>query len=217
MIYRNIILCGFRGTGKSTLGKIIAQRLNWECIEMDAEIEREAGKTIAAITQQGTDWETFRTMETELLSTLLGKSDIIIAAGGGVGVNAHVDPQTDKTYGEIQRNLLSRSKESCLIVLKAPFETLQQRIEEDEYAKQHTQRPVLHPNSAALLQEELHREANAQRQKDLIVRSIIADAREVYEHRKPLYDALSSHQVDTGTQSLEDAVNEVLAIYYHEL
>ena len=77
-----ITLIGYRGTGKSTLAAPLAQRLGWEWLDADVELERRAGRTIKDIF--ATDGEPeFRRLERELLSELLKRDRLVLAAGGG--------------------------------------------------------------------------------------------------------------------------------------
>ncbi len=65
----NIVLIGFMGTGKSAVGRVLAGRLGWQHLDTDAEIEREAGRTIPEIfTEEGE--AAFRARESTLLSSL---------------------------------------------------------------------------------------------------------------------------------------------------
>nr|WP_321466279.1 shikimate kinase [uncultured Desulfobulbus sp.] len=78
----NIVLTGFRATGKSTLGRIIAQKLGYGFLDTDTEICRRFGATVAEIvTEHG--WDIFRQAEAKLLSELCLVSGMIIATGGG--------------------------------------------------------------------------------------------------------------------------------------
>jgi shikimate kinase len=77
-----ITLIGYRGTGKSTLAAPLAQRLGWEWLDADVELERRAGRSIQQIF--ATDGEPeFRRLERELLAELLRRDRLVIAAGGG--------------------------------------------------------------------------------------------------------------------------------------
>ena len=78
----NIVLIGMPGCGKSTVGKIIAQKMNRTFMDADAEIERLAGKTIPEIfAEQGES--AFRAFETQVLSEFGKRSSLVIATGGG--------------------------------------------------------------------------------------------------------------------------------------
>ncbi len=68
----NVVLIGYRGTGKSTVGKVIAARLGCELLSTDAEIVKSAGQTIPQIVEQH-GWEYFRDLETKMCQGLAGK------------------------------------------------------------------------------------------------------------------------------------------------
>jgi len=78
----NIVLIGMPGCGKSTIGNLLAQELNREFVDADAEIVKEAGMSIPKIFEtQGEDG--FREIETQVLAKLGQKSCLVIATGGG--------------------------------------------------------------------------------------------------------------------------------------
>jgi len=79
----NIVLIGYRGTGKSAVGEILARRLNRPCIGMDAEIVQRAGMPIPEMVEKF-GWPGFRDRETELARELSDRDGLIIDTGGGV-------------------------------------------------------------------------------------------------------------------------------------
>jgi len=79
----NIYLVGLRGSGKSTVGKLLAQKLRWEFADQDVLIEKHAGKTIAEIFASDGEAE-FRKIESEVLRQLSKQKETVVAAGGGV-------------------------------------------------------------------------------------------------------------------------------------
>ena len=79
---KNIILTGFMGTGKTTIGLELARQLRRPFLDMDTEIEARAGKSIERIFSE--DGETvFRGMETRLCQELSTQQGLVIATGGG--------------------------------------------------------------------------------------------------------------------------------------
>jgi len=79
---RLIFLTGFMGAGKTTVGKILVQKLNFSFIDLDQEIENSLGLKITEIfAKQGEVF--FRKKEHEILSIISNRSDIVIALGGG--------------------------------------------------------------------------------------------------------------------------------------
>ena len=81
-----ITLIGYRGTGKSTLAAPLARRLGWDWIDADVELERRAGRSIKQIFDTDGEPE-FRRLERELISELLRRDRLVIAAGGGAILN----------------------------------------------------------------------------------------------------------------------------------
>ncbi|MCW9048914.1 MAG: shikimate kinase [Deltaproteobacteria bacterium] len=82
----NIILTGFMGTGKSTLGRLLAKRLGYEFIDTDTEIEKRIGQTIAELFQEQGEG-VFRQYEAELVQELAQQQGLVIATGGGLVLN----------------------------------------------------------------------------------------------------------------------------------
>lgn len=80
----NIILIGLTGSGKSTIGKDLAKRLNLSFIDMDDYIEKKAGKTIPELFKEGE--MVFRSLETEACRELAKETDSVISTGGGAVV-----------------------------------------------------------------------------------------------------------------------------------
>ena len=79
----NVALIGMPGCGKSTVGSILAQKLNRRFVDIDTEIEKHAGKSIPQIFRE--DGETiFRKYETRILADESKKSSLVIACGGGI-------------------------------------------------------------------------------------------------------------------------------------
>jgi shikimate kinase len=81
--YRNLVLLGFMGTGKSAMGRRIAQLSGFPFLEMDSEIERRAGRSISRIFAEDGE-ETFRRMESQLAAEWGKRSGTVISCGGGV-------------------------------------------------------------------------------------------------------------------------------------
>ena len=87
----NIVLIGMPGCGKSTIGKLLAQELNREFIDADAEIVNEAGMSIPEIFETQGE-EGFRKIEMQVLTKLGQKSCLVIATGGGCVTKAENYP-----------------------------------------------------------------------------------------------------------------------------
>jgi shikimate kinase len=80
---KTLILIGYRGTGKTTVARELARRLGWEAIDLDDEIERTAGKSIADIFAQDGEG-TFRDQEAAALDRCLTRDRLVLATGGGI-------------------------------------------------------------------------------------------------------------------------------------
>jgi len=118
----NIVLIGYRGTGKSTVGKNLAERLGRELVSTDAEIIRRARLPVPDIVQRF-GWDHFRDLESEVCRDLAGKDRLIIDTGGGAILR--------------QQNVDCLKKNGVLIWLTAAVPTIAERIGGD------TQRPSL--------------------------------------------------------------------------
>ena len=78
----NIVLCGFMGCGKSTVGKNIARKSGRKFLDMDSYIEEKAGMTVSEIFEKYGE-EKFRDMEHDACVELAGLEGLVIASGGG--------------------------------------------------------------------------------------------------------------------------------------
>jgi shikimate kinase len=113
-----ITLIGYRGTGKSTVGSALGERLGWNWIDADDQIESVAGRTIAEIFAE-TGEPGFRRLERETISRLLaGDEHLVLAAGGGAILNM-------QTRREMQQA-------GPVIWLTASVETILARLKQDE-------------------------------------------------------------------------------------
>jgi shikimate kinase len=79
----NIILVGFMGTGKSAVGKMLARRLNCPFVDLDRQIEAQAGRSVQQIFEQDGE-PAFRKMEAKAVREAAALKDHVIATGGGV-------------------------------------------------------------------------------------------------------------------------------------
>lgn len=77
-----VILVGLPGSGKTTVGRAVAELLSWPFVDFDEEIERREGSTIAEIFRSRGEAE-FRAIEAQLSSELAGLTEVILAPGGG--------------------------------------------------------------------------------------------------------------------------------------
>jgi shikimate kinase len=77
-----VVLIGYRGSGKTTVGKLLASRLGREFFDCDQLIVERAGKSIREIFAEGGE-PAFRDLESAAIAELTGKTDAVIAVGGG--------------------------------------------------------------------------------------------------------------------------------------
>lgn len=78
-----VAIVGYMGSGKSSVGRLLARRLGWEFVDLDREIERKERRTIPEIFENSGE-ERFRELEHQVLvDTLDGTTDRVIACGGG--------------------------------------------------------------------------------------------------------------------------------------
>ena len=82
----NLILIGFMGSGKSTVGKILAEKLEMKFLDTDLEIEKEQGRSVQDIfSEKGEEY--FRKLENERSKKLSTENNTIISTGGGIILN----------------------------------------------------------------------------------------------------------------------------------
>jgi shikimate kinase len=104
---RRIVLTGFMGSGKSTVGPIVAQRLDWRFVDVDDVIAAEAGATIPEIFRNEGETE-FRKREQETIARLAGSDGLVLALGGGAIEDAETrrrllaDPATLMVHLEVE-------------------------------------------------------------------------------------------------------------------
>jgi shikimate kinase len=79
----NLVLIGYRGTGKSTVARLLAEKLGMEVVSLDEEIVRQAGRSIPEIVAEH-GWPHFRDIESAVTKRCAARDNIIIDAGGGV-------------------------------------------------------------------------------------------------------------------------------------
>jgi shikimate kinase len=108
---RRIVLTGFMGAGKTTVGRLLAARLGWEFLDLDAAIESRTGLAVPSIFATHGEAH-FRQLESEALAAALGRSNIVLALGGGAPESL------------TNRLLIEQTPGTATIFLDAPFATL---------------------------------------------------------------------------------------------
>jgi shikimate kinase len=122
----NIVLIGYRCTGKTSVGRRISERLGIPFYDTDERIKELTGKTIKEIVDHG-GWEAFRTEEKAVIIGLPSSEDAVISVGGGAVMDAE------------NREALKRS--GLFLWLTADVGTILERMENDRTGDE--QRPPL--------------------------------------------------------------------------
>ena len=127
-----IILIGFMGSGKSTVGKLLASSLDYQYMDTDALIEKMEGMSVSDIfAKHGESY--FRKLESEVIKTLTDYESIVISTGGGMPV--------------FENNMALLNKAGITIFLNVGVETIYQRISKDNT------RPLVTANTDATLKD----------------------------------------------------------------
>ena len=122
---QNIYLIGFMGVGKSTIGKLLAEEMNGQLVEMDEAIEAEQKMTINEIfTKYGEAY--FRNLESELVARISKENNRIVSCGGGAVLR--------------EENVANMKESGKIVFLSATPETIYQRV------RHSTNRPLLNGN-----------------------------------------------------------------------
>jgi shikimate kinase len=121
-----IVLTGYRATGKTSVGRILADRLFFSFVDTDREIEKQQGKSISEMVAEH-GWNYFRAAERDFLSSLLSRENLVVAPGGGA---------------ILHREVWTKLMETSLVVwLQADVHTISSRLSGDSLAT--SQRPSL--------------------------------------------------------------------------
>ncbi len=108
-----VYLVGFMAAGKTTAGRHLARECGWPFVDLDAEIERQAGAPVSEIFEVSGEAE-FRRLERERLRASRGLRDAVVATGGGV----FDDPGNREWIG----------RHGVSVWLNVPFETIEARV-----------------------------------------------------------------------------------------
>jgi shikimate kinase len=144
------VLVGMRGSGKSSVAPLLAERLQMKAIDADAELELRAGRSIPTIFAEDGEPEFRRIERTLLLDDLLRRNDTVIATGGGAVLDSEVR---------------ERLRQRLTVWLHAPVDVLARRIGgsdrpsltgkaiDDELAEVLAKREALYRDAARLVVE----------------------------------------------------------------
>lgn len=122
----NIYLIGYRCTGKTTVGKLLSENLNWPFSDSDDEVEKEYNTSISDMVELD-GWDKFRERERKMIRELSFLNRSVISTGGGVVLN--------------KSNISNLRKSGVVVWLQASKETILKRIVDD--TKSSSQRPAL--------------------------------------------------------------------------
>jgi shikimate kinase len=155
----NLALIGFMGTGKTSVGRLVADHLHFDFLDTDELIQSRTGRTITDIFQ--TDGEpAFRALEQEIVAELAARRRTVMATGGGLPTNP--------------ANLASLKTHALVVCLWASPEKIWERV------KNQTHRPLLHDtNPQQKIRELLAAREPFYKQADVLINTDIRSLREV--------------------------------------
>ena len=155
----NIALIGFMGTGKTSVGRLVADQLHFDYLDTDELIQSRTGRPIVEIFSADGE-AAFRKMESELVGELAARTKTVIATGGGLPMN----PQ----------NLVSLKTHALVVCLWASPEKIWERV------KNQTHRPLLHDaDPQKKIRELLAAREPFYRQADVLLNTELRSVREV--------------------------------------
>lgn len=194
---KNIILIGFRGSGKSTISNVLAKKLKFDCVDLDSLIVKEAGKSINEIVKEDS-WEIFRKIEQKILKKVVTMESVVISAGGGVGVNDVLVKNSKKTYGELNADIINSCNNSIIVFIDAEENKLLDRIRITEEKK---------INSRPRLSEKKYNIGNKEK---FDIEKLISESGEIYRKRKKFYEKIADFKIDTTKDNIEESINKIL-------
>ncbi len=130
-----IFLIGARACGKTSLGKALAKALQWNFVDTDALLQKEAACSVATYVQEH-GWAAFRELESQMLQKA-AEENCVIATGGGMVL--------------CEKNRLFMRAEGCVFFLQVPVAILAERL---RLSPEHGQRPSL--TGQGLVEEVAH-------------------------------------------------------------
>lgn len=119
---KNIVLTGFMGVGKTTIGQLLAEKLSVAFFDTDKIIEQNTDMTVSELFEKLGEKE-FRKYETEVVNLLSSTEGCVISCGGGIVLN--------------KQNIEMLSKNGIVVYLEADIDTIVKRISSD------TSRPII--------------------------------------------------------------------------
>ena len=157
----NLALIGFMGTGKTTVGRLVAEALHFDFLDTDELIQSRTGKSIAEIFAQDGE-PAFRELERQIVRELSTKTKTVISTGGGLPTNPE--------------NLALLKSYAVVVCLWSSPDKIWNRV------KNQTHRPLLHdPNPQKKIQDLLTTREPFYKQADVLVNTDVRNVREVVQ------------------------------------
>jgi shikimate kinase len=157
----NLALIGFMGTGKTSVGRLVAEQLHFHYLDTDETIQTRTGRSIADIFAKDGE-PAFRTLEKKLVEELASHKKTVISTGGGLPAHS--------------ANLDSLKTHALVVCLWASPEKIWERL------KNQTHRPLLHDaDPQKKIRELLAAREPFYRQADVLVNTDIRSVREVVQ------------------------------------
>jgi shikimate kinase len=155
----NLALVGFMGTGKTSVGRLVAEQLRFDFVDTDEMIQTRAGQTITDIFNTAGE-PAFRALEGKIVEELAAREQLVIATGGGLPVNPN--------------NLASLKTHALVVCLWASPDKIWERV------KSQTHRPLLqNADPKGKIRELLAAREPFYRQADVLLNTELRPIREV--------------------------------------
>jgi shikimate kinase len=155
----NIALIGFMGTGKTSVGRLVAEQLRFDYLDTDEMIQAETGKTVAEIFKMDGE-KKFRELEEKIVEEISARTKTVVATGGGLPANP--------------KNLAGLKSHALVVCLWASPEKIWERVRNQSH------RPLLHdPNPQAKIRELLAVREPFYKQADVLLNTELRSLREV--------------------------------------
>ena len=162
-----IFLIGMMGSGKSTVGVMLAEQLDWTFIDIDKELEKDSGLSVSEMFKDGES--TFRTYEEEKLKEIASKDHIVCATGGGIVLNEHNYKILDQSF--------------C-VYLDTSLDTLCNRVAHDN------SRPLLSGGNKKEIMKEIF-DTREERYKSLSKLNIRTDDKSIKDNCKTIMESIN--------------------------
>ena len=185
----NVVLVGFMGSGKSTVGPQLAQRMNRPFVDLDDVIEADAGQSVAEIFSSEGE-AGFREREARCLQRALERKGLVVAVGGGA-------PMRDDNWVRIRNG-------NCVVALTAESDELARRLNGS------TDRPMLQLGAPSVISSLLPRRLSRYLEADVVVPTDGIDPEQVAQQ---LHERLSGNGLQRIRIDVPGSPHEVIVGY----